>query len=342
MVWTSEQLALLEQTAKHGNPAYMRIRAMAVLQAIKKKPRREIADIFLTTRQTVGEWLKKFRQDGINGLRIKPGRGRKPKTSHDDVPLFVFQSPQNVGLNRSRWTLNLLAEQVPSLKGFCQSGVRKVLIRQGISYKRGQPHVFSPDPLYEEKKRRVEEVVELVRQAPDRLKVFYEDEASFYRQPTQAWLWHWMGRKQPRLTYANKANTVMRMVGCLDPLSGRVHSWDYSKVTADRFARVLKELAELYPDSERIYVILDNWPVHFHDKVDKALKAVKRIELVPLPTYSPWLNYIEKVWKWAKQNLVHAHPYSNDFDEFKSRVRALFETLQTDSKETLKYVGLSR
>lgn len=153
MEWTQEQLSLLERTAKSAEPAYLRIRAMAVWHAIQKQPRTDVARYFFTTRQSIGKWLKDFSRAGIEGLRIKPGRGRTPQTSHDDVLQYVLQSPQNFGINQSRWTLDMLAVYVPSLKGFSRTGVRRVLIRLGISHKRGQPHVTSPDPLYAEKKR---------------------------------------------------------------------------------------------------------------------------------------------------------------------------------------------
>ena len=182
-------------------------------------------------------------------------------------------------------------------------------------------------------------MIGLARQYPHRFITFYSDEASFYRQPTQAWLWHRMGRRQPKLIYSHRSNTVMRVVGYLNPLSGKVHTWDYSKVTAVRFAKTLDSIAQLYPDHEKIYIILDNWPVHFHSKVKELLENNSRLELVPLPTYSPWLNLIEKVWRWCKQGLTHAHPWADDFTMFRENVRDFLKPLEGGSKEILRYVG---
>jgi len=169
---------------------------------------------------------------------------------------------------------------------------------------------------------------------------FYADEGSFYRQPTQAWLWHDMGRRQPRLHYCNRANTLMRVVGFLHPFTGQVHTWDYRQVTAAHFAQTLKQMAGLYHQYEKIFIILDNWPVHFHAKVRQVLDQEPRLELVPLPTYSPWLNPIEKVWKWCRQTLTHAHPWADDFLQFRQRVRDQFKSLQFGSNEIMAYTGL--
>lgn len=50
------------------------------------------------------------------------------------------------------------------------------------------------------------------------------------------------------------------------------------------------------------------------------MQRLGRLELVFLPTCAPYLNPEEKVWRWAKQRLVHAHPYCHDFNEFKRQI----------------------
>lgn len=152
MVWSKEQLQVLEKASKSINPAYLRIRSLAVWHAANGKSCIEIADCLQVTRQSVGKWVKDFQADGLAGLCINPGRGRKPKAIHSEVMDYVLQSPLNFGIKQNRWTLQLLADTVPSLRGFSTAGVLKVLRRLGISYKRGQPRVHSPDPQYTEKK----------------------------------------------------------------------------------------------------------------------------------------------------------------------------------------------
>lgn len=61
------------------------------------------------------------------------------------------QSPRHFGVPRTRWTLQLLAQKVPSLAGLHASAVWYVLRRLGISYKRAEPWLHSPDPDYVKK-----------------------------------------------------------------------------------------------------------------------------------------------------------------------------------------------
>lgn len=184
------------------------------------------------------------------------------------------------------------------------------------------------------------QVLQEARERPETVTVLFEDEASFYRQPSQGWLWSWMGRRQPRIQYGHRANTVMRVVGFLDAADGRVHAWHFGKVSAPRFARCLLETAQRYPNAERIYVVLDNWPVHFHATVLAALASDPRLEFVPLPTYAPWLNAIEKLWRWVRQHVSHAHPWCDDFLAFTEAVMAELLQFAQGSPALLKYVGL--
>jgi len=179
------------------------------------------------------------------------------------------------------------------------------------------------------------------RQHPDQAVLVYQDEGTFYRQPSQAWLWASMGRRQPQMAYSHRSNTRMRVVGYLDAVQGSVMMEDMSCVTAVRLARNVRTLSLRYPLAQEIYLVWDNWPVHYHPKVQAAVAEDGRIRVLPLPTYAPWLNPIEKTWRWARQRVAHAHPWSNDFTVFKQHVRDEFDRLSTESEEHLKYVGLS-
>ena len=132
----------------------------------------------------------------------------------------------------------------------------------------------------------------------------------------------------------------MRVVGLLDAHSGAVRTWDFSRVTADRLARCFKEIGRIYPGHKKMYLVMDNWPVHFHPKVAAALALDPRIEVIALPTYSPWLNNIEKLWRWVKQRVSHAHPWSDDFLIFKEQIRSELQRLGPGLPEIRRYCGL--
>lgn len=181
-----------------------------------------------------------------------------------------------------------------------------------------------------------------MRAEPERFVLLYQDELTVYRQPTQGWLWAHMGRCQPRMRYASKHNTSMRLVGFLNAVTGAVHCHDMKSVTGDRLVELLRRVPDWYPQAERIYVVWDNWQNHRLPKVCRALERLPRIEVLPLPTYSPWLNPIEKLWRWLYQTTIHAHRFSNDFLQFRDRILEALATHENGSPDLLRYVGLSR
>jgi len=153
MTWTDEQLAeLVDAGRRHPKPR-VRVKALAVRAVGLGQTHAQVAETFGTTRQSVGAWVKRYRAQRLNGLEVAPGRGRKRRVDEAQVVEYATQSPRNFGVNRTRWTLKLLAQTAPTLQGYSPSGVREVLRRCGLSYKRGQPWMLSPDPEYGKKRQ---------------------------------------------------------------------------------------------------------------------------------------------------------------------------------------------
>ena len=142
----------LQWIARHGQPAYLRVKALALLNLADGRSVLETAQIFHVSRTSLYDWRGRYAQSGVEALCVQSGRGRKAKADPAQFEHYLRQSPRTFGLRQTRWTLKALAAVVPSLKGFSAFGVQKALKRAGYRYKRGQPWLHSPDPQYEEKK----------------------------------------------------------------------------------------------------------------------------------------------------------------------------------------------
>jgi len=151
MDWTAEQLVELATTGHHAKTAHVRVKALAVLAVARGHTQAHTAELFDTSPASVNSWVGAYRAEGLSGFEIAAGRGRPRQADDEEVERYAVQSPRNFGVDRSRWTLRLLAQTVPCLQGFSDTGVRHALKRRGISYKRGQPWLMSPDPDFEKK-----------------------------------------------------------------------------------------------------------------------------------------------------------------------------------------------
>lgn len=172
--------------------------------------------------------------------------------------------------------------------------------------------------------------------------MLFTDETAFYRQPSQGWLWGKRGRAQPKMRYASGSNTVMRVLGLLDAAEGRVQAWDFASITAKEVAGCFGKIESLYPEAERIYLVMDNWPPHLASQVKEAIRRQQRVKPLFLPTYAPWLNNIEKLWRFVRQHVSHAHPWCDDFKLFREQVLGAFQKLSQGSPEIRRYCGLER
>lgn len=152
MEWSDKQIRELETLARRSPVPCLRVKAVAVLNVARGRPRQEVAEIVCAHRESVGIWVQRYRKEGAAGLAVARGRGRQAQVDGAELEIYLRQSPRNFGLPQNRWTLRALAGTVPSLKGLTDSGVYRALVRLGFRYKRGQPYMHSPDPTYEEKR----------------------------------------------------------------------------------------------------------------------------------------------------------------------------------------------
>jgi hypothetical protein len=75
-----EQRDHLQRWLKNPPKPYLRERARAILLIAAGEEGQQVAQKLRIRvhRTTLGEWVKRFQAEGVNGLKIKPGRGRKP------------------------------------------------------------------------------------------------------------------------------------------------------------------------------------------------------------------------------------------------------------------------
>lgn len=72
------QRTALEKGYREGDSHTFRVRCQIILLKSEQRTSVEIAEILGCCEMAVNNWLKRFESEGIEGLRTKPGRGRKP------------------------------------------------------------------------------------------------------------------------------------------------------------------------------------------------------------------------------------------------------------------------
>ena len=96
----------------------------------------------------------------------------------------------------------------------------------------------------------------------------------------------------------------------------------------------------MYPTTQRIYVVQDNWSIHHHDDVLATLRQLPRLEPVWLPTYAPWLNPIEQLWRWLRRDVLRGHRLADDWSQLRQRVNTFLDQFAHGSPALRRSAGL--
>ena len=98
----------------------------------------------------------------------------------------------------------------------------------------------------------------------------------------------------------------------------------------EAFANHLRHIGRVYPRERhpRVVLVIDNAPWHRGQPIDEALRDNSHLEFKRLPSYSPQLNPIERLWKKLRRRATHNRLFETLAD-LKSSLRASLSYFQT-------------
>ncbi len=132
---------------------------------------------------------------------------------------------------------------------------------------------------------------------------YYADEFNLSWHPTLRAMWSPKGQQvmiptpaQPRKQYG---------VGAVNYHTGETLVHIRRRKRRLETAELLQALLDRHP-SGTVYVAWDNASTHADDEIEAVVRvAAGRLVLLYLPTYSPWLNPIEMLWRHMRREVTH-------------------------------------
>jgi transposase len=98
---TDEDRIALDKGAKYGATPSYRMRCQAILLKQNKLPSLTIAQQLGCCEVSVNDWMKRFEQQGVEGLKVAQGRGRPSILQQQDLEVVkqaVKENRQRIGL----------------------------------------------------------------------------------------------------------------------------------------------------------------------------------------------------------------------------------------------------
>lgn len=110
----SEQKVALELAYKNGTTHDFRSRCHCILLSAQKWQVKQLATFFGVTNQSILQWFKRFESEGVEGLHIRAGRGRKRKLDIDNED---HVEAVKVGLAKENRSIKQLRQDLESKLG---------------------------------------------------------------------------------------------------------------------------------------------------------------------------------------------------------------------------------
>lgn len=132
---------------------------------------------------------------------------------------------------------------------------------------------------------------------------YYADEFNVSWLPTLRAMWSPKGQQvmiptpgQPKVHYG---------LGAVNYHTGETVVIIRRRKRRPEVAELLQALVDKHPTGT-IFVAWDNANTHEDDEVEAVVRAAAgRLVLLYLPTYSPWLNPIEMLWRHFRREVTH-------------------------------------
>ena len=123
----------------------------------------------------------------------------------------------------------------------------------------------------------------------------------------KGYCWQTKGKEGTIEIQSNSGRKRITVLGSVDVLDYGFHGIVTESNCDQEAMKVnMRIIREEYPDNKKIVMILDNAKYHVAYEVQDYAQELN-IELKYLPTYSPNLNLIERIWKFMKKKMQNTY-----------------------------------
>ncbi len=272
----------------------------------------EVAAALLIDDDSVRAWHKLYAKHGLTGLVVFHHPGSQSRLASDQEAALFEWVRTTLPLNT-----RAIGEWIAKMYGvaYSHAGLIALLHRLGLDYRK--PDLVSRKLDAAKQKTFIADYERLMRGlCPDEAAVFVD--AIHPTHQVRA-VGCWAARDEAVAINPSSGRERLNIHGAIDLETGRTQMLDVATVDASSTILLLMAILAAHPSMLMIHVFLDNARYHHAKRVrDWLARQGQRIQLHFVPTYSPHLNPIERLWGVMHRNVTHNRSYVT-FRDFKAR-----------------------
>jgi transposase len=286
----------------------------------------EVAQILLYDETTVYNWLEKYQSGGKEELLTLCYKGKPCLLTEQQQEELAKHLDEKTYLASK--DIRDYVKKKYKVK-YSATGMKELLHRLGFSYKK-PTHV--PGKLDPVKQEAFVEEYELLRKKKGKNDPIYFADAC-HPQHNSIPAYGWIRRGKAKLLKSNGGRKRVNINGAVNIGTFEMVT-DFTKsVNKESSLRLCRKIEKKHPKAKKVHMFLDNASYYVAKWLRQQLEGTK-IVFHFLPTCSPNLNLIERLWKFFKKEILY-NTYYETFEEFLSACKN-FSRCRTKYKAELR------
>jgi transposase len=280
---------------------------------------KEIERILFVGIRTLKRWIRTFLAQGVEGLRQWGYKGQDCKLS-DKQWAEVEEELECKPYRRAREVATFVKKRFGI--EYTERGMQALLRCKGYRYIKAR--LVPGKAKADEQRAFVERYFKLKAELGSRDRIYFVDAVHPTHNVRISYVWTKKGwRRRIRSNSGRKRYNILGAYCPSDQEYIDVRSTD--NVNGETLKALIDEIRARHPDAERIILILDNARYN-HAKVVQEHIEHTNVELWFLPSYSPNLNLIERLWRFLKDKVMD-NAYHESFEKFVDEIDKVLDNL---------------
>lgn len=326
---TEEERRALREQHRRSPRAKAADRIKAILLLSQGYTRREVAAILLRDEETISQWRERYvNRKSLEEWLLDDYQGYGGKLNIEQEQAVEKFVEENL-VQDAREVADFMQEQFGI--EYQVSGIHALLHRLGFSYKQT---THFPSKMNPEEQQGWQTIFENALKDIDGV-VLYMD--GVHPQHNSGSGKAWIKTGQEKFIPSNTGRKRLNINGAYNVETQEIITHFCDTINAQTTIELFTKIEAQYPLCESIYLVCDNAPYYRNEMIETHLKD-SRIKLVFLPTYSPNLNLIERLWKFMKKKVIR-NSYYPKFKDFQKAVLDFFDNLPQYADELKRFVG---